>query len=815
MANDKDTPSGEGAAGTGEATAAAEDTITKEKVHYLPRVDYDPEPTLDFLAKVFHVELEKDEEVLTWMSGRTPGYPKSEDELASRMRRIHKHQAFYYGTSTCRKAPDGKLYNRKSLFCRLHVVVLDDIGTKVNPASLPAELTPTYIIESSPGNFQWGFVLEEPVDNLDHAQALVSLVYRSGYTDAGGNMPTKLVRLPAGYNMKPGQEEMAVKLVSFKGPRWTPDDLLRVLETGLTWSDIISDDTTRLKQALVKSLGATAWSPVHVQAPSHQGIVDPALEWLYEQNLVYQERDEWVDIRCPWHLEHTEKGNDRAGYSPLGWGERKYVNTRTFNCFHNSCADRTSLDFLEYIAAHGGPELPAYDHVPEMVAKYVYDASQDCCWDVTSQSHSPVSYTMPVMRNLHPNPVKYITFNGELKTASPVAMWVKNPARVTVQGVQYSPVHRSRLFRTAQGDMMYNLFTMNEYRDEPVDKAAIKVFYDYLEYLIPAEDEREFFIDWLACKVQSPAFRGPALFMVAEIQGIGRNTLTDMVGSLFGRRHVQHVPFHKLLTNTAYNTFQESLFVVVDETLAVDDYTTNRKAADILKEMIDPKIQTVTVNPKYGRQRMVDSVASFWFLSNHTDGLKLTEGDRRYYAIRNASQRATPAYFGMINRWLESDHWQQHLWNDLKARPVDIEAMAAPPPASNAMAEVIQAGKSALDLTVEGFIKAWPTPAIPRKLIFDIVKRVGEGTGVMPAKGLEAIFKRVCKVAAPPAHRDSTPVGVDGNQYRVYLLASVHDRVFTSNHACWTATVEAIRAYDPNDMLAKVLDYLSDNGIEI
>ena len=58
-------------------------------------------------------------------------------------------------------------------------------------------------------------------------------------------------------------------------------------------------------------------------------------------------------------------------------------------------------------------------------------------------------------------------------------------------------------------------------------------------------------------------------------------------------------------------------------------------------------------------------------------------------------------------------------------------------------------------------------------------------------------------------------MGVDGNQYRVYLLASVHDRVFTSNHACWTATVEAIRAYDPNDMLAKVLDYLSDNGIEI
>ena len=184
----------------------------QSKVTELPSTSYEMAPLAAFLEKVFHVELLPGEEILTWNTTRTPGFPVDEDTLYKKIERLKKHQAFYFGTSTCRRADDGLLYNRKSLFTRLHLVVLDDIGTKIQKADLPAELKPTYVIESSEGNEQWGFVLDTPIDNLAQAQVFVSLVYNSGFTDAGGNMPTKLVRLPLGFNMKAGREEMPVRL---------------------------------------------------------------------------------------------------------------------------------------------------------------------------------------------------------------------------------------------------------------------------------------------------------------------------------------------------------------------------------------------------------------------------------------------------------------------------------------------------------------------------------------------------------------------------------------------------------------------------
>jgi hypothetical protein len=523
-------------AGAGSAEEAHADST---KVHQLPVVAYDPEMVADFLARVFHTELEGKEEILAWAAGRIPGYPMDETSILTKLKRSKKPQAFYYGTSTCRRDTDGVLYNRKALFQKLHVVVLDDIGTKIARDSLPKDLTPSYIIETSVGNEQWGFILDEPITDIDQAQMFVTLVYHSGFTDTGGNMPTKLVRLPCGFNMKKGQEDMPVTLTTMDGPLWAPDDLLKVLQTGVRWDDIVND-RAKVRQNKMSFQGATTWSPVHVEACSVTGIVDPALEWLYEQGVVYQERGDWVDIRCPWHSEHSTHGpgDDRAGYSPLGWGG-DYAKSRGFNCFHDSCkaVHRGALDFLEYMAATGGPELPMFDYVPELLSNYVYDPTGDCVWPVATQA-VPKPWSMQAMRNVYARNIRYVNHEGKVKAASPVSLWMVNAARVQVSGAEYRPGERNALFLDDGGNLKVNLFRMEEYEDTPIDHERLELFYEYVEFLIPIEEEREYFLDWLACKVQDPCFRGPALFMVADKQGIGRNSLLVMVGMLFGLRHM-------------------------------------------------------------------------------------------------------------------------------------------------------------------------------------------------------------------------------------------------------------------------------------
>jgi len=786
-----------------------------DRVTTLPHTEYDAPAIIDFIDSVFHSKLEEGEEILTWATTGVPGYPISVEDMTKKLRRSKKHMAFYIGTATCKRGVDGGLYNRKALFHRLHVVVLDDIGTKIDKASLPPDLDPSYIIQTSDGNEQWGFVLDEPIANLDHAQLFVTLVYHSGFTDTGGNMPTKLVRMPCGYNMKKGRENIPVKLLVNDGPLWSPDQLLAVLQTGVTWDDIISRPEFVSREKLTKVQGATPWSPVYLQAPSVRGIVDPGLEWMYLQNMVYQERDEWVDIRCPWYDEHTEKGpdHDKAGYSPMGWGEGRNAHSRGFNCFHHSCAARTSSDFVEYVAGMGGPELATYDYVPELTSRYVYDPYVDGAWDMYSSGGQPIRMT--ALNNLHAKKIAVADSTGGFTKVNTGQLWKSNDARVVVEGAEYYPGSRSKLFEDMNGDLRYNLFNAKEYDQIVADRARVKPFYDYLDYLIPDPVEREYFTGWLACKVQDPMFRGAAMFMVANQQGIGRNTLADMIALLFGQAHVKQVPFGKLIKGDGFNSYLESLFVVVNETLSLDDLHTHRRASDILKELVDPRPQRITINPKYGAQRDVWTVASFLFLSNHDDGLSLTENDRRFYAIRNADDRAPPAYFKMINKWMKDGGWEEHLWNDLMSRDVDAAAFSEPPEASETMQDVVEESRSPLDIIIGAYVAAWPTGLVPKKPLDDLVTQLSATPGLLPeAKVLTYVLPRAWKAHTRPAHRDSSPVRMGGSTTRCRVKPGA-PKLINADHPDWGPTRMAIDEYDGTKMLGVVIAQLEAHGKKV
>jgi hypothetical protein len=94
---------------------------------------------------------------------------------------------------------------RKANFKALHVLVVDDVGPKVAMAlALDTLGEPTYQLETSLGNEQWGYVLEPPITDLARAE---SLILRTIQALAGGRDPgmagvTRLMRLPVGTNTK-------------------------------------------------------------------------------------------------------------------------------------------------------------------------------------------------------------------------------------------------------------------------------------------------------------------------------------------------------------------------------------------------------------------------------------------------------------------------------------------------------------------------------------------------------------------------------------------------------------------------------------
>lgn len=83
----------------------------------------------------------------------------------------------------------------------VHAIVLDDIGSngKTDPESI--YLAPSWEIETSPDNCQWGYLLTEPV-TYEQAATLLSALRERGVSDKSGSNPVRWFRLPGGFNNK-------------------------------------------------------------------------------------------------------------------------------------------------------------------------------------------------------------------------------------------------------------------------------------------------------------------------------------------------------------------------------------------------------------------------------------------------------------------------------------------------------------------------------------------------------------------------------------------------------------------------------------
>lgn len=110
----------------------------------------------------------------------------------------------YFGISTVRNIPRADvLPARAKDLVATYVVVLDDVGTKVDRRLI--KLEPTYTLRSSMpdgvSNEQWGYAFVEGVPP-ERAAALIEALAEKGLTDRGARRADRIMRLPGSLNEK-------------------------------------------------------------------------------------------------------------------------------------------------------------------------------------------------------------------------------------------------------------------------------------------------------------------------------------------------------------------------------------------------------------------------------------------------------------------------------------------------------------------------------------------------------------------------------------------------------------------------------------
>jgi hypothetical protein len=240
----------------------------------------------------------------------------------------------YFSLAVFRPDEAGQFRRQKGRFYALHAVMLDDVGTKVALERLT--LPPSWLLETSAGNHQAGYLLRQPLSDGAVADHLMNAIVAAGLCDPGANGPrVRLARLPEAIN---GKHALPF---SCRMVQWSPDLRYSVAEL-VDGLELEMAETGRPQRQSGPQDRPGDGDPIWIPRPEENGVLLVLRNrGLYKAPL----GDGKHDITCPWVNEHTGEVNGGTAYFepddnwPIGG----------FKCLHGHCADRHIRDLLHYV----------------------------------------------------------------------------------------------------------------------------------------------------------------------------------------------------------------------------------------------------------------------------------------------------------------------------------------------------------------------------------------------------------------------------------------------------------------------------------
>ena len=224
----------------------------------------------------------------------------------------------FVGCASFYPGDDGSFRARKAQFAACHVLMLDDLGTKV-PMDRLAGFELSWLIETSPGNHQGGIILAEPLTDGDEAVRLLNALIEAGLCDAGATGPqSRWARLPVGINGK--QKHTGLDGAPFQcsliewhpEKRYTPKDIVDQLRLELAPAGRpvkAKKQTDGPNNASHGNLN-NADDVLTPKAAENPVVAALKARGLYKTPLGSGKHD----VTCPWLHEHTDQLDTGAAF---------------------------------------------------------------------------------------------------------------------------------------------------------------------------------------------------------------------------------------------------------------------------------------------------------------------------------------------------------------------------------------------------------------------------------------------------------------------------------------------------------------------
>ena len=577
-------------------------------------------------------------------------------------------------------------------------MMLDDIGTK---SKIPP-LAPTWILETSPDNFQYGYAFSEQPTKGEFTAA-VKAIAAAGFTDAGATNAVRNVRLPGSINLKPGRDNFKARLVEFHPERdYTLDDICTALNVTPAPAD------------------TNHYAPIRLA--DNGG--DDVLSWLNNQGMVLSKinGEGWLSVTCPNNAEHTD-GNPEGRYKPLD---------RSYCCLHSHCVDFGSQTFLDWVAANGGPKVThglrdkliaeamtvalakitpsdmftddADAKIAEVERKELGRVEKSKWYERFAYVQDDESYfDMQDRRE-----VSRQTFNAlfrHIKCMSIHAPTTKVEASIcfdqnrqtmgakALVGITYAAGETVLVAR--DGDLYGNRWrdARPDVSGVAVSESTIAPWLDHCRALVPEPAELEHLLDIMACKVQNPQVKINHAVLHGGDEGSGKDTMwAPFIWAVCG----SHLKNRGIMDNNSINSqwgYQlESEILLINE-LKEPDAAARRQLANQLKPIIAAPPEMLPINRKGLHPYQMANRLFVLAFSNDPVPISLASQDRRWFCVWSAAARMDAKVAQVLWAWYRKGGFESiAAW--LHARDVTKFNPAAAPAMTEFKANLVEHGMS-------------------------------------------------------------------------------------------------------------------------
>lgn len=606
----------------------------------------------------------------------------------------------------------GRFIRKKHYFERQFVFLIDDVGTKLNEGAVRLTMPPaTYELETSPGNFQFGYKLVNGTD----ARALDALVVaivdnpdiNPSLKDPGMVGVTRVARLPVGSNNKEKWKDKAGMGWRHRMHVWEPSRAYTVEELA-DWLDVDLSPP-----ALEKFRGIAGTR----KATPDELAADPILKLFDRKDMLLDPTPNdsgFVTVVCPWAAEHSD-GREEAGYRP-GMGG--------FKCHHGHCESRGMDDLKRWVAENTAGEERAqalaetFGDVPQddpllvaevELAQERHKEKTDKETVVILKVRSEWAYIVGLERygRISDNTIHTEkSFNRECRNIAPygksgekaaAAIFINEMNPVRCKTASYAPGEKPICVDPDGGGLIFNTWRPSGVTEFPlnVTDADIAPWLDHVDFILPDPVARDTFLNWCAFLIQKPGRKINWAFLLTGGQGVGKDSIIRPIQGILGKDNYQAITAEDI--SGPNQDWAENQLVILEELPSFH----KRDVYDWLKRFTAAGAPFFRVNKKFIPQYNVRNIQNWFIMSNHDDAMALESDDRRYFVYRSPAKKRDASYYLPLvdadNGLFNDPGFQSKVLSWLSDYDISKFNPGAPPPMTDSKRRMIEETRNPVD----------------------------------------------------------------------------------------------------------------------